>query len=388
MNISVSLTDKNLFYMISFDNTMVDFKKRIEKIWAKVVEKNNIERLIVTGASNIYYLSGTDAASAAILSENGLLLISPRLEYLRAIEETHIGKVVAFVKGDVEVSEYEEIRRGELLDVIKDALAGLEPDRIGLVATSKDFKQKVEEKLGAQVKDATKDFTLVRRQKEDIEIKMMIMASRIAEQALRRAVDMLEPGITEAEVASEIIKFFVRRGHTFSFYPIVAFGEHSAHPHAKPSLKKLREGEFVKIDIGAKYNGYCSDITRTFVFGRASSRQKRLFNAVLRAQRESMNEIKSNIDAVKPYQTAYKILKEEGLAKYFNHGLGHGVGIDIHENPYLTYESKERLLTGDVVTVEPGVYLAGYGGIRIEDMVVVEENGYRLITLFDKEFEI
>lgn len=379
---------KNLFCAKPIDIAMVDFKKRIERIWERVVEKNNVEALVVAGASNIYYLSGTDAATIAFLSEDNLLLLAPRLEYLRALEEARIGEVVAFVKGDIETSEYEKVRRGELLDVVKDLLAGLEPNKIGLVAASGDFKQKVEEKLGGQVKDVAKDFVLVRRQKEDSEIKTMMMAARIAEQALRMAVDMLEPGITEAEVASEIVRFFIKRGHTFSFYPIVAFGEHSAHPHAKPSLKTLREGELVKIDIGAKYNGYCSDMTRTFVLGKASSRQKRLYDAVLRAQRESMNEIESNVDAVSPYQTAYKVLKEAGLAKYFNHGLGHGVGIDIHENPYLTYGSQEKLLAGDVVTVEPGVYLAGYGGIRIEDMVVVEEDGYRLITLFDKELEI
>ncbi len=365
---------------------MIDYKLRLERIRSNVMDKNSIKQLIIYGASNIYYLSGTDAASTAILTEGDLILVAPRLEYLRALEEANMGRVVAYFKGNVSFSEYEEVVNGDLYEAIANFI---ERDKsTGVVSPSQEFKRKIMEKTGIKAKDSSKEYELLRRQKDEEEVKLLTNAARIAEQALRLAVDMLEPGISEAEVASEIIKFFVERGYSFSFYPIVAFGEHAAHPHAKPSRRRLREGELVKIDLGAKYEGYCSDITRTFVYGKASSRQKRLYTAVLEAQKKALEYIKAGVKASKPYFTAYESLKKEGLDKYFNHGLGHGVGIDIHEPPYLSIQSKEQLLQHDVVTVEPGVYLAGYGGIRIEDMALVEEDGYRLITFFDKELEI
>lgn len=352
----------------------------------KLASENGLERLIVYGASNIAHILGTDAAYIAVIGGEPILLV-PRLEYLRALEERAAGRVIAVAK-EAEWSEYEEGVKGDFLDALSLLLEGIEPSKIGIAGAPKDFTAKLTRRLGGKPVDVSKDYAMLRRVKTEEELQVLSKAARIAERAMQLAVDMLEPGVTEAEVASEIISFMVSQGYTFSFYPIVAFGEHSAHPHAKPSLRKLRRGEYVKIDLGAKVEGYCSDMTRTFVLGDASERQRRIYRAVLESQEKAIESIKASLRTVKPYRVAYKVLEKRGLARYFNHGLGHGVGIDIHEPPYLAPSSKETLCSGDVVTVEPGVYMAGYGGVRIEDMVVVTDKGARLLTYFDKFLEI
>ena len=352
----------------------------------QLLSGKELERLIVFGPANIQFLLGTDAASIAVIGDEPVL-ITPRLEYLRAVEEKAEGRVVAVAKAG-EWSEYEEVVKGDFYDALSVVLKGFDPGKIGVAGASKDTLRKLAKKLGGKPVDISGEFKMLRRRKTDKELALMRRAARVAEQAMQKAVDQLEPGVTEAEVAAAILELMVSRGYTFSFYPIVAFGEHSAHPHAKPSTRKLREGELVKIDLGARVGGYCSDMTRTFVYGKASRRQRHIYEAVLESQEKSMEEVAAGISAEKPYRTAFKSLKERGLAKYFNHGLGHGVGIEIHEPPYLTAGTREKLVAGDVVTVEPGVYMAGYGGVRIEDMVVVKDGGAELLTFFDKFLEI
>jgi len=359
--------------------------ENLERLRRLAAEKG-LERVVVYGPANIAHILGTDAARIAVVGDEPVLLV-PRLEYLRALEERAAGRVIAVAK-EAEWSEYEEGVKGDFLDALSILLEGVEPSKVGVAGAPKDFVSKLARKLGGRPANISKEYTLLRRRKTGGELELLSRAARVAEQAMQRAVDMLEPGVSEAEVAAEILSLMVSRGYTFSFYPIVAFGEHSAHPHAKPSPRRLRKGELVKIDLGARVEGYCSDMTRTFVLGDASSRQKKIYDAVLEAQERGVGALGVSVKAVKPYRAAYRVLGRRGLAKYFNHGLGHGVGVEIHEAPYLAPSSRETLQEGDVVTVEPGVYMAGYGGVRIEDMVVVTGEGARLLTFFDKFLEL
>ena len=351
----------------------------------ELVESRGLDAVIVLLQSNIFYLTSSDAPSAAVLFHDGrLVALAPRLEYLRALEEVSEGEVYAYARF-FEPSEYEKIIAGDLYDALASLLKQEDTRALGAVGAPLEARQKLSEKLGREPADITKDFAALRRSKDQEELRLMRRAVAIAEEAMRAAVDNLERGVTEVEVLARVLSVIARRGALPSFTPIVAFGEHSAHPHAKPSARELREGDLVKLDLGARVGGYCSDITRTFVYGKPSPKQERLFKAVLRAQQRALEAVAKGAPAKQVFFKAYDTLKEEGLHTYFNHGLGHGVGIDIHEAPTLNSESDEALVENDVVTVEPGVYLAGYGGVRIEDMVLVVEGGYEELTRFAKD---
>ncbi|MHB9302698.1 M24 family metallopeptidase [Thermofilum pendens] len=359
----------------------------MSKVVERILVPNDLNYLVVMSASNIFYLSGSDAPSALVVSKEGeVSALASRLEYFRAVSETSGLRVVAFAREGEDVSEYEEVVRGDFYEALSRMVSGSE--RIGVVGASCEAKEKLAEKTGKQLYDYSKEFSLIRRVKDPGELEAINRAARLAELAMRKALDTLEPGVTESEVASEILKVIVSSGAYPSFPPIVAFGEHAAHPHAKPSLRRLIKGDFVKIDLGAKVDGYCSDMTRTLVFGEPSEKQRRIFEAVVKAQESALASIKAGVQAREVHAIALRALKEAGLSQYFNHGLGHGVGVDIHEEPYLNLQSEAVLLEGDVVTVEPGVYLPGYGGVRIEDMVYVERGGGRLLTFFSKDMVV
>lgn len=368
-------------YLRCTSQSSVSRKKRV----LGLVESKELDAVIVFSQSNVFYLLSSDAPSAGVLFRDGkLVALAPRLEYLRALEEVSEGEVYAYARF-YEPAEYEKVIPGDLYDALASLLKQEDARSVGVVGASLEAKQKLSEKLGVEPADVTKEFSMLRRSKDPEELRLMKQAVAVAEEAMRAAVDSLERGVAEAEVLARVLSVIARRGALPSFTPIIAFGEHSAHPHAKPSTRELREGDLVKLDLGARVGGYCSDITRTFVYGTPSPKQERLFKAVLKAQQRALEAMARGVPAKQVFFKAYDALKEEGLNAYFNHGLGHGVGIDIHEAPALNSESDEVLVENDVVTVEPGLYLAGYGGVRIEDMVLVVEGGYEELTRFAKD---
>ncbi len=366
---------------------MEPFKSHVEKLLS-ILSNKNLKAALIFSPANIYYFAGTDAPSLAIILDGGdVLLLSSRLEYLRAVEEHAIGDVYAFSR-QTDVAEYEKVIRGDLYDAIGKLLEGLPPEKIGIGGAGLETKRKVAEKLGAEPVDITRDVVALRRQKDKTELATIREAARLAEQAMRRAIDALDRGVTELDVVAAVLITLLRSGARPSFDPIVAFGEHAAQPHAKPTQRTLKEGDVVKIDLGARVKGYCSDMTRTLIFGKPSQKQERILRAVTRAQEHAIESIRAGKAARDIYFVAYKALQEEGLHLYFNHGLGHGVGIEVHEEPYLNSESEALLLPGDVITVEPGVYMAGYLGVRVEDMVLVEEGGAEILTYFPRDYLI
>ncbi|WP_052883360.1 M24 family metallopeptidase [Infirmifilum uzonense] len=366
---------------------METYKRHVEKL-LKILTDKNLKAALVFNPANIFYFTGTDAPSATLIFEDSRVVsISSRLEYLRAVEEHLIGEVYAFSRA-TEVAEYEKIIQGDLYESIKKLLEGMTPERIGVVGGSADLRQKLTEKIGPGFQDLSREVSLLRRQKDLDELERIKSAIRIGEYAMSKALNALEKGVTEYEVVAEVLYAIHRNNATPSFDPIVAFGEHASHPHAKPSRRELQEGDVVKIDLGARVQGYCSDMTRTVIFGRVSTKQERIIKAVHRAQERAIEALRAGVRAREVHMEAYRILKEEGLHNYFNHGLGHGVGIEIHEEPYLNAETEAELLVGDIVTVEPGVYMAGYLGVRIEDMILVKEEGTELLTYFPKDYII
>jgi Xaa-Pro aminopeptidase len=173
-----------------------------------------------------------------------------------------------------------------------------------------------------------------------------------------------------------------------AFNTQVASGTRSAFPHGGCTNRKIRKGEFVVIDLGAKYNNYCADLTRTFIIEKPSPKQKRIYEVVLEAQRKALETIRAEVKASDVDAAARKVIEDAGFGKYFVHGLGHGVGLDVHEAPSLNPEGKETLKVGNVVTDEPGIYIAGYGGVRIEDTILVHKDKAERLTKADYELVV
>ncbi|MFW6111864.1 MAG: aminopeptidase P family protein [Candidatus Bipolaricaulota bacterium] len=221
----------------------------------------------------------------------------------------------------------------------------------------------------------------IRREKEKEEIELQEKAARIADDAFSRLLDFVEVGMTENEIALEL-EFFMRNNgaEDISFPPIVASGEKSALPHAKPGGDEVSRDELLLVDMGAKYEGYCSDLTRTVYFGDPPPKVREIYDIVLEAQRAGLDELGPGVSCKEVHQKASKVIEEGGYGDNFGHGLGHGVGLDVHEGPRLSKTSDDTLKPGNVVTVEPGIYLPGWGGIRIEDMVRITEDGYELFS--------
>ena len=226
----------------------------------------------------------------------------------------------------------------------------------------------------------------LRAVKDPAELEKITVAAAIADEALTEILPLIRPGETEETVAAALEYAMRRRGSSRpAFSTIVASGSRAALPHGLASAKEIAAGDFVVIDFGAVYQGYHSDITRTFCVGKATERQREIYALVLQAQLAGLAAIKAGASCIGVDRTARRLIEAAGLGEYFGHGLGHGVGLEIHERPRLAPSAgEEHLAAGMTVTVEPGVYLPDWGGVRIEDLVVVTEDGCKIISQMDK----
>ena len=220
------------------------------------------------------------------------------------------------------------------------------------------------------------------------EIEKMKRACALADACYSHVLRMIQVGVTEYDVALDIEFYFRRSKAELAFAPIVVSGERSARPHGIPSEKKLEKGDFVTMDFGAKLDGYCSDLTRTVVVGEASDRHKEVYEAVLAAQMAAIEGIKPGMEAKEVDAIARNILAEKDLAQYFGHGLGHGLGSVVHDVGRMGPTSTDIVEVGQVWTMEPGVYIPEFGGVRIEDDVVVTEDGCELLTHSPKHLQV
>jgi len=219
----------------------------------------------------------------------------------------------------------------------------------------------------------------IRSVKDSSEIAAIKASGAIAAQALERTLPQIKTGITEIELAGRLDFQIRKAGATNSFDTIVAFGPNASRPHHQPGRRKLKKKDTVLIDFGARYRGYCSDITRCFVRGEASARYRKVFNVVERAQAAAIKAIAPGVKLTTVDSAARDVIRQADLPVYA-HGTGHGLGLEIHENPFLKPDTKERLKPGHVITIEPGIYIPGKLGVRIEDDILVTETGSRVLT--------
>jgi Xaa-Pro aminopeptidase len=246
-------------------------------------------------------------------------------------------------------------------------------------STSLDDFRHLRKTIKGRLKSAANIIETPRSIKDGSEVAAIKTAASIAAKALERTLPHIRPGITENELAG-MLDFQVRKlGATSSFETIVAFGPNASRPHHQPTTKKLKNKDAVLIDFGAKYKGYCSDITRCFAIGGAGAFYKKVYDVVEQAQAAAIKMVKAGAKLVRVDAAARKVIRKTDLPVY-GHGTGHGFGLEIHELPYLKPESKGRLKAGEIITIEPGVYIPGKVGVRIEDDFLVTENGCEVLT--------
>lgn len=283
------------------------------------------------------------------------------------------------VKGDLVT------RTGERLTALGLASVAIEPAQITV-----DELNRMRKVYKGEIVEAPLLVAAIRHLKSKEEIATIRLASQLAEGVMLEVVEELSEGLTERELAAQLEHEFKKRGASgVSFDPIVLFGPRSSLPHGQPENTPLKRGDIVLLDLGCRKDGYCSDLTRTFVYGTIPGEWfQEIYDVTHHAQTSALKALRPgescrDIDAV-----ARDIIEDRGYGDYFGHGLGHGVGIEVHEGPRLNTESTAVLEAGMVVTVEPGIYLPGKGGVRIEDLVVVTEDGCDILTTSPKELRV
>jgi len=351
-------------------------KKRIERIREKL-DQENLDLLLVTALPNIRYLCGYTGS-------NGILLISRD----KAIFLTDF-RYKEQVKKEVKVAEI-KIPQKELFSTLpeidllkgKRIKAGFEEKYLTFQLYQR-LKTLLPQVLWVPTENLVESILVT---KDEEEIKKIKKAAEISAKAYQEILPFFRPGTKESDIAAELEYRIKRNGGTGSaFEPIVASGLRSAMPHARASAKTLKKGEFVTLDFGALYDGYVCDITRTVVLGNATPRQKKIYDLVLKAQTRAIESARSGMKGFELDKVSRDIIKKAGYQKYFGHGLGHGIGLLVHDSPGINTKSQEVLKPGMVITIEPGVYIPGWGGVRIEDDVLITRNGCKILTHIDRE---
>jgi Xaa-Pro aminopeptidase len=297
-------------------------------------------------------------------------------------------RYVEQAKGEVDEFEVREYDKN-IVDYIKETVNSLKIKTLGF---EEDF---VTYKVYSELKEALEGVTLLgiggtieklRQIKEDSEIKYIGKAAEIADKAFIHMLEFIKPGMTEEKIGLEL-EFFMRLNgaQKLSFNSIVASGKRSCLPHGTATSKIVENGDFLTLDYGCVYNGYCSDMTRTIVIGKASEKQKEIYDIVLEANKAGLKAIKPGITGYEADKAARDVIEKHGYGQYFGHSLGHGVGVDIHELPRLSKKGFETLRPGMVVTDEPGIYIPDFGGVRIEDLVLVTDDGLKVLSKSNKE---
>ena len=249
--------------------------------------------------------------------------------------------------------------------------------------------KRYESKLHAALKPATALMTGLRMVKDDAELAALVAAQRIAERALEEILNDLRPGATEKEIAARLTYLMLRYGaENMSFDPIVASGANGSKPHAVPSDKPLAAGEFVTMDFGCICCGYCSDMTRTVALGFVTEEMERVYRTVLDAQLAGIATARAGVSGSDVHNAAAKVIAAAGYGAYFGHGFGHGVGVEIHEAPRASTTWTDPLPAGAVISAEPGIYLPGRFGVRIEDVIVIRDGGCENLHRAPKELMI
>jgi len=361
----------------------MDVAGRLQRL-RSVLEEAEVDAVLVTNLQNVRYLTGFSGSSADLLVGADVALLVTDGRYRTQVQE-QLGS--AGLTGEVEIFVGKaQAQREAVAAAVNRTNAG----RVGLEAESVSWG--AERRIGrllpsAQLVPTEGLVERLRQAKDPGELDRMAAAAAIADAALAEVLGMLGDGEREDLVALALDTAMRRLGaEDRAFDTIVASGPNAAKPHARPSARRIVRGDYVVIDFGATFEGYRSDMTRTFcIGGDAAGELAGVFTVVAEAQAAGLAKVRAGVEAGAVDGACREVIARAGWAEAFEHGTGHGVGLDIHEAPAVSEGSTAVLAAGSVVTVEPGVYLPGLGGVRIEDTVVVTDDGCRVLTGFTKE---
>ncbi len=352
---------------------------RLQKLRQKLTEKE-LDAIFISQPENRYYLSGFDGSAGFLLISAQDAILATDFRYIEQVKKQAPDYKIFQIKNDM-VSWFPELLAGLSLPKL-----GFEARHIAF-ATYQQLKD-ILKKMSNAPKFVPLDGLVesLRVIKEPEEIELIARAAEISDKAFQHIEETIHTGMSEKEVAWEVEKFMRENGsQAMPFEIIVASGPNSALPHAKPSSRTIQSGEPVLFDIGARIDGYSSDLSRTICLGAPDDTFKKVYDIVLGAQLTAMAIIREGMTGEQGDNLARTVIKETGYAEAFGHALGHGVGLAPHEAPRLGPGSTEILTSGMVFTVEPGIYLPGWGGVRIEDLVVMENGQVKVISKARKE---
>ncbi len=346
-----------------------------------LLNEHQIDAAIITKKSNIRYFSG-------FTSEDGILLIHPGARYLitdfRYIEQ-----------GEIQSPNFQVIDApgAKTAPFIKETLTNIGAKKVWFEDNATSFRTYSTYK-GALMEDIQlipdQDvISSLRIIKSPEEVNYIREASALSDKGFLHIIDYIKPGISELDLALEL-EFFLRKNGSegLAFSIIAASGKNGSLPHAEPSGKKLENGEFITFDFGSKIGGYCSDMTRTVSLGEPDDKLREIYEVTLQAQLNALEVMGPGKTGIEVDKEARDYIQSKGYGEYFGHGLGHGVGLDVHEAPTLSVRGDKILEPGMVVSCEPGIYLPGKGGVRIEDLVVIKDEGFENLVSSPKELII
>ena len=338
----------------------------------------HMDGLLVSSAANVRYLTGFSGSSALLfVTARDVLLITDFRYQTQARDE--VGDVARVV---IEPQSLWAGLWSRIAEMPYVQTAGFESTHL----VHRDF-QRLLDAGGRWQWRPTIDLVEVLRERKDAgEIALIEDAVRVAERALEHTVGRIRVGMTELEVAGILEAALRQEGSDgFAFPSIVASGPNAALPHARPGARTIATGDFLLIDFGARVGGYCSDVTRTFVLGRATDEQRELYDVVRSANERAVKSVRPGMTGRDADGVARGYIEDRGFGDLFGHSLGHGIGLEVHEAPRLARTADAPLVEGAVVTVEPGVYRPGWGGVRIEDDVHLGPQGAQVLTRFPRE---
>ena len=346
---------------------------------ANALDKYELDAMLLTSDPNCFYATYFHGEGVTLVTKSGSFYFTDS-RYIEAAENQIKGATIGMTERSKPFVDW----INETLDKTGAKKVGFEEDYMSVASF-----QAYEKALHCDLIPAGQLMHELRGVKDEEEIRRLTGAQRISERALADLLKEIKVGQTEQEIAARLQYLMLRYGaERMSFDPIIASGPNGSMPHAVPSEKKVQKGEFITMDFGCVYQGYCSDMTRTVALGQVSDEQKEVYNIVLQAQLAGIATARAGVTGAAVDGAARDYIAKAGYGQYFGHGFGHSVGVEIHESPNANPTNDKPLPAGAVISAEPGIYIPGKFGVRIEDVIVVGEDGCTDLALADKSLII
>ncbi len=352
-------------------------QQRLQRLQEQL-EKQSIEAVLITHPANRFYLSGFDGSHGALLIGAGEAYLFTDFRYSEQAEKQAPHFNICPWKAKLSEAV------APCIDEAGWSALGFEEEQVTYT-----LYRELEEGLSADLvplKGLVEELRIV---KSEAEAAVLRRGAAVMDGAFEFLLNMMKPGMTEQEVALELEYYLRRHGSTETLFRyIVASGERGSMPHGIASQKPLQSGELVTVDFTGTFDHYATDMTRTIALGKPGPRAREIYEVVRLAQQEAREKIKPGMTGKEADALAREPIKEAGFGEYFGHGLGHGLGLEVHEQPALSLRGETTLLPGMVVTIEPGIYIPGWGGVRIEDMVLITAGGVESLTRCTRELVV